>query len=377
MSRPSKLERLAEDAIAARNGAAHQASDSPCDTPIDPPAEPGILLSTVQPQRVDWLWPGRIPLGKLTILDGDPGLGKSVLTLELAARVSRGDLMPFEATEPGDECDPGGVLLLSAEDGLDDTIVPRLVAANADLDRCLSLSVIPDVQGGERLLQLPDDAHVIAEGARRMKARLIVVDPLTAFLGTETNTHKDSDCRRAFWPLAKVAEETGAAVVTVRHLNKAAGGSPIYRGGGSIAIIGAARSGLLVARDPDNPDLRVLATTKCNLAKEAASLSFSLESHAATGALRIRWGGPSAQTAASLLAVPRDEEDRGALQEAAEVLTAILVNGPKLEKEVQAEARKASISGTTLRRAKRLLRVKSQKNSFTGAWLWELPERIA
>src|SRR6516225_11459229 len=125
---------------------------------------PGILLSTVTPQRVEWLSPGRIPLSKLTIIDGDPGLGKSVLTLELAARVSRGLAMPGD--EAGDNRDPADVVILSAEDGIEDTIVPRLDAAGADRSRIRALNLVPDSDGGQRLPSLPLDAPYVESAVR-------------------------------------------------------------------------------------------------------------------------------------------------------------------------------------------------------------------
>jgi AAA domain len=330
----------------------------------------GVLLSTVQPQRVEWLWRGRIPLGKLTILDGDPGLGKSVLTLDLAARVSRGLAMP-DGT-PGRQ---GGVVLLTAEDGLDDTVVPRLEAAGADRSRILALDLVPDESGlGKRLPSLPRDAGYILAAARRMAARLVVADPLTAYLGDQINSHRDQDCRRALWPLAKIAEETGAAVLVVRHLNKDTGGSPLYRGGGSIGIIGAARSGLLVAADPDNPDWRVLATTKCNLARKPVGLKFALEG-TPDGALRVGWMGESVHTAESLLAAPRDEEDRDLLEEAVGVLRAILAEGSILAVEAKRQCRNAGVSERTMLRAKAVLGVRSNLIGFgkNGHWHWSLP----
>src|SRR5262249_38280653 len=310
--------------------------------------ELGILLSTVQPQTVQWLWPGRIPLGKLTILDGDPGLGKSVLTLTLAASVTRGWSMPLEPREPGVAPEPAGVVLLNAEAGLEDTIRPRLDAAGADPARVLALDRIPDGDSF-RLPVLPVDAVYVKLAVRRLEAKLVIIDPLTAFLGGETNTHKDQDCRRALYPLAMLAQETGAAVLVVRHLNKAAGTNPLYRGGGSIGIIGAARSGLLVAKDPDNPDQRVLASTKCNLAKLPPALVYALDT-APNGALRIGWKGESTHTAESLLAVPRDDEERDAVQEGADVLKTILCNGQLPAADVKAQARKAGVSERTLAR---------------------------
>lgn len=370
MGRPRKTltDRLRERA--QRNGRANK-------PPLVPPGDPqpdqelGVLLSTVHPQRVEWLWPGRIPLGKLTILDGDPGLGKSVLTLDLATRVSRGLSMPFEEREPGVDREPAGVVLLSAEDGLDDTIRPRLDAAGADVERVLALDKIPE-KDGARLPVLPNDALCVRQAVKRMQAQLVVIDPLSAFLGRETNMHKDQDTRRALHPLALVAQQTGAAVVVVRHLNKAAGSNPLYRGGGSIGIIGAARSGLLVARDPDNPDRRILASTKCNLAKLPPSLTFDL-SQAGNGALRVGWIGQSTHTAESLLATGRDDEDRSAVQEAVEVLRSILESGPVLADDVKKDARKAGIADRTLHRAKSILGVKPRKVGFIGKWQWSLP----
>jgi hypothetical protein len=348
--------------------------EPPHDGDAEPERDLGILLSAVRPERVSWLWPGRIPLGKLTVLDGDPGLGKSVLTLDLAARVTRGLLMPGEEREPGVDPEPAGVVLLTAEDGLDDTVRPRLDAAGADVERVLALDKIPE-RDGPRLPVLPGDAIHIRDAIRRIGARLVVIDPLTAFLGGETNTHKDQDVRRALHPLAILAQQTGAAVLVVRHLNKVQGGNPLYRGGGSIGIIGAARSGLLVARDPENPDHRVLAATKCNLAKLPVSLAFDL-SPAENGALRVGWIGPSTHTAESLLATPRENEDPSAVQEAVEVLRIILASGPVPAKEVWQEARKAGVTEPTLRRAKTLLGVRSAKLGYgkEGVWRWSLPE---
>jgi hypothetical protein len=266
------------------------------------------------------------------------------------------------------------VVLLSAEDGLEDTIRPRLDAAGADVERVLALDKIPD-GAGVRLPVLPQDAIFLKDAAQRMGARLVIIDPLTAFLAGETNAHKDQDVRRALHPLAKVAEDTGAAVLVIRHLNKAAGGNPLYRGGGSIGIIGAARSGLLVARDPDNPDGRVLASTKCNLARLPASLSFDL-STADNGALRVGWIGECAHTAESLLAAPGDDEERGSVQEAVEVLRAILSAGDRPAKHVQQEARSAGVADASLRRAKAQLRVQSRRIGFgpNTEWRWSLPD---
>jgi hypothetical protein len=344
-------------------GGAHEPPEDP------PPTEIGILLSTVRALSVAWLWPARIPLAKLTILDGDPGLGKSVLTADLAARVSRGMAMPDGAT--GAVGDAAGVVLLSAEDGLEDTIVPRLDAAGADRSRIVAITTVPAQDGsGQRAPVLPLDVPYIRAAVGRVGAALIIVDPLMAYLAPDVNAHRDADVRRALVPLVQLAEHTGAAVLVVRHLNKGNAPNPLYRGGGSIGIIGAARSGLLVARDPDNADRRVLASTKCNLARLPPALGFALDS-APSGALRIGWTGASSHTAETLLAAPRDDGDRGELQGAVDVLREILADGPMPAADVQAEARRAGVSAATLRRAKDGLRVVSRKTG--GTWTWYLP----
>ncbi len=335
-------------------------------------AGPGVLLSTVQPKAVEWLWPGRIPLGRLTILDGDPGLGKSVLTMDLAGRVSAGLGMP-----DGTPCRAAGVVVLNNEDGRDDTVVPRLLASGGDLSRVLALDIVPDGDS-ERLISLPADLDYLRQAIERVAANLVIVDPLMAWIGGEHNTHRDQDCRRALHPLGRLAEDTGAAVLVVRHLNKMAGGNPLYRGGGSIGIIGAARSGLLVAKDPDNPDRRVLASVKCNLAKLPASLAFDL-SPDDQGRLRVGWVGESTHTADSLLAVPQNDEDRDAVQEAVEVLRAILADGQLTADEVKRQARRAGLADRTLYRAKAILGVRAVRVGFgpEGRWHWSLKESAA
>jgi putative DNA primase/helicase len=335
-----------------------------------------VRLSEVQPEQVQWAWAGRIPLGKLTVLDGDPGLGKSTVVLDLVARLTTGRAMPDASGSdlPG----PVGVVLLSAEDGLADTIQPRLEAAGADLARVFALTHVPD-GGAGRLPQIPDDLEYLEAIIRDYAAKLLVVDPLMAYLGQSVNTHRDQDVRRALAPLARLGERTGAAVLSIRHLNKAAEGNPLYRGGGSIGIIGAARSGLLVARDPDDPTgaRRALASQKSNLAPTPTSLTYVLEP-TASGAARVAWQGPTSFTAAALLGQPASTDSRSALHEAMDFLRDALASGPGPVKEVEREAKEAGIARSTLRRAQRELRIKPRKLGRPGEsgqqWVWALPE---
>lgn len=337
------------------------------------PEEVGQLLSSVEPERVEWLWPGRLALGKIVLVDGDPGLGKSAMVLDLAARVSAGGRWP-----DGAACEAGGVVLLSAEDGLADTIRPRLDAAGADTSRILALATVPDEEGRERMLSIPEDLGLIERGIRRVGARLVVVDPLMAFLSGETNSHKDQDVRRALAPLAALAEGCGVCMVVIRHLNKSAAHNPLYRGGGSIGIIGAARMAFVVGKDPQDENRRVLAATKNNLAAAPQSLVFSLE-EAENGSVRVRWLGSSEVSAKDLLA-PAREEHADARDEAVLFLREILAGGPVPAKKVIEEADGAGIAEKTLRRAKKELGILVYRENTegekrgAGRWLWRLPE---
>jgi hypothetical protein len=326
----------------------------------------GTLMSEVEPEQVEWLWPGRLPLGKLAVLDGDPGLGKSVVTIDVAARVSAGLELPDG--QPGKSA---GVVLLSAEDGLRDTIRPRLDAAGADSERIFALSTVIEAKGGERMISLTRDLTIIEKAIESVEARLVIVDPLTAFLSEKTDSYKDQDIRRALAPLAALAERTRAAILIVRHLNKAAGGNTLYRGGGSIAIIGAARSGLVIAQDPEDSERRILAANKHNLSRAAPSLAFSIET-APNGTACVSWRGTSTLSAGDILKEPTDPEQKSALSEAKEFLSQELEDGRVPAEQVEKDARGAQISMRTLKRAKRQLGVKSRKQG--DVWYWVLTQ---
>lgn len=326
----------------------------------------GLVMAAVRAEPVRWLWPGRIPAGKLTVLDGDPGLGKSCVTLDLAARVSTGREMP-----DGSAGASGGVVLASAEDDPADTVRPRLDAAGANCERVLALRVAEYGTIAQ--------TDVLRAAIERVGAALVVIDPLMAYvgLGRDVNSYRDQDVRAMLAPLAALAAETGAAILLVRHLRKsAADGNPLYRGGGSIGIIGAARSGLLAARDPDDPELRVLAVTKANLAREAPSMGYRLVE--ADGAVAVEWLGQSERRAAELLGVPASAEERGDLHDAVEWLCGQLAAGEAAAADLQRAARATGIAERTLWRAKRQLGVAARRDGGRdGKWCWSLPPKAA
>lgn len=335
---------------------------------VDSPDSLGVCLWDVRASKVEWLWPGRLPLGKLAILDGDPGLGKSSLTLDLAARVSRGQPMPGET----DARPAANVVLLSAEDGLSDTIRPRLENAGADLTRVFALDAVPNGAGQPgRPPVFPDDAGWLHDMIRMQNARLVVIDPLMAFLGMNVNAMNDQNVRRALFPLSRLAEATGATILVVRHLNKNPQGAAVYRGGGSIGIIGAARIGLLVAQDPDDPQGRVLAVSKSNLAAKAATMRFRVVTE--DDGPRLQWAGEAAFSADELLK-PEPSAEAPVIADAIEFLQAMLNGGPVRVPELFDEAHRLGLSDITLRRAKANLgAIAYTMPTETGKeWYWAL-----
>jgi hypothetical protein len=264
------------------------------------------------------------------------------------------------------------VLLLSAEDDLARTIKPRLLALGADLSR---IHALPDVPAGKlrRPPVLPDDLPIVEALVVRHCVRLVVIDPLMAYLSGRVDSHKDSDIRLALYRVKLLAERTQAAVLVVRHLNKLVTvAEPLYRGGGSIGIIGAARSALLVGRHPGNPELRVLARSKGNLCAEPEALAYSIVAY--EGSAIVQWQGPVNLTAADLLAKGGRAKKGEALEDATAFLRAELAGGAKPAEDVLARAKECGISERTLKRAKQELGVRAAKSGWDGAWTWTLPQ---
>lgn len=332
--------------------------------------------ATVPPRRARWLYDGRVPLGTVSILAGEPGLGKSTLLSDLAAGVSKGTL-------PGDLThNPAGVLIASAEDDPAATLVPRLMAAEADLERVhfVTLRVEADGQDTPGALTLPDDVPALLEEARSVGARLLVLDPVVAYLDGQINAHRDQHVRRVLAPLAEHAARMNLAVLAVLHLNKTSGGTALNRVGGSVGFGGAARSVLLLARDPEDPEgdrgpSRVLAHVKCNLGPKAESLLGRVVAHEVQtpeGPASVgRWQvvGRSDHAADDL--VDPEGETPSAREEAAAFLREQLDAGPVAARAILARARDAGISERTLKRAKKQIGAVSEKGE--DGWSWVLP----
>lgn len=245
----------------------------------------GTIISNIEKQPIHWLWPGYLAQGKVAIIDGDPGLGKGLLSIDLAARMTRGRPMPGEIH--GQE--PSNVIMLTPEDDPADTIRPRLEVAGADLDRIRVLNMAPGVDGRDHFMTIPRDVPQIEKAIIHDNARLLIIDPITACLDSGVKIFVDTEVRAALMPLVDLAMRTGCVILLVRHLNKGGGDNALYRGGGSIAFAGLVRTAMVLARHPDDEKMRVLAVSKTNLPKEPPALAFSLVSDDPDAWPRVVW----------------------------------------------------------------------------------------
>ncbi|HJT59859.1 MAG TPA: AAA family ATPase [Ktedonobacteraceae bacterium] len=260
----------------------------------------GTLLSDIESEQLHWLWEKRIPSGKLTILDGDPGLGKSLLTLDLAARITTGKPMP-DGT-PGVK---GRVLLIAPEDGAADTIKPRVEAVGGDPSRIRLLSIVKSTshRTRETILSpftLSKHFSTLVKTIYQTLPTLVILDPLMAVLGSGISASSDQKIRENLSLLAILAQRANCAILIVRHLNKGGSENPLYRGSGSIGIIATVRTGLLVVQHPFDENKRLLVPIKNNLSEKASNLTYQVTANA-DGIPSIQWLGTNHYPVASLL----------------------------------------------------------------------------
>ena len=307
-------------------------------------------LADVERENVTWMWQGFLPHKKLVIVDGMPGVGKSTLTADIAAKVSTGATFPC-----GTENRARGVLFLAVEDGVADTIRPRVEAAGGDVERVYAMSGV-EIQGQESAPDLSKHIEIIRNLVIEHDIGLIIIDPIMALLGANVDSYRDQDVRSITTPLARLAEELDVIVLVVRHPNKSISSNALMRGGGSMAFIGAARVGWVVGKDPSDESRRILAIAKSNLAMMADSLQFQLVTDEQFGCARIEWLGKSMVSADILYSEPNQDE-RNQTDEAMEWLQDFLGDSEIDNKDVKRKATEAGISEKALRRAREKLRV--------------------
>ncbi len=296
-----------------------------------------IRMSDVELTPVEWLWKPYLPFGKLSVLQGDPGEGKTYFAMHLAAACTNGKLLPNM-----ERMEPFNVIYQTAEDGLGDTVKPRLIEAGADLDRVL---VIDD---SEVQLTLSDER--IEKAIVENNARLVIIDPIQAYLGADVDMNRANEVRPIFMRLGQVAQRTGCAILLIGHLNKAAGMQSLQRGLGSIDIAAAVRSVMFIGKLKHDPTMRILTHEKSSLAPPGVSLAFSLGDEGG-----FRWVGEYDITADEMLSGIEPQRETKT-QQAKDLICALLAGGKQvLSEDIDKAALERGIPGRTVRDAKREL----------------------
>ena len=296
-----------------------------------------IRMSDVELTPVEWLWKPYLPFGKLSVLQGNPGEGKTYFAMHLAAACTNGKLLPNM-----ERMEPFNVIYQTAEDGLGDTVKPRLIEAGADLDRVLVIDD-SDVQ-----LTLSDER--IEKAIIENNARLVIIDPIQAYLGADVDMNRANEVRPIFMRLGQVAQRTGCAILLIGHLNKAAGMQSLQRGLGSIDIAAAVRSVMFIGKLKHDPTMRILTHEKSSLAPPGASLAFSLGDEGG-----FRWVGEYDITADEMLSGIEPQRETKT-QQAKDLICTLLAGGKQvLSEDIDKAALERGIPGRTVRDAKREL----------------------
>jgi energy-coupling factor transporter ATP-binding protein EcfA2 len=338
----------------------------------------------ITPEPVEWLWSGRVALGKLTLIAGEPGLGKSQVVIAMAAAVtSAGEWPCREGRAP-----QGNVVILSAEDDVADTIVPRLMAAGADLKRVRIIRAVQD-PAGRRGFNLTTDLELLEkEIARLGDVRFVTIDPISSYLGPKVDSHVNASVRAVLEPVNEMAARLRIAIVAITHQPKGTGTAAIHRFIGSIAFVAAARGAFMVTRDPEDKDRYLFLPVKNNLARLGNGLAYRLEQRRLVENLdhdivasSVTWESEPVTISADQALQATDAQAGGQVPagaDAEEFLRDALADGAIAVKDLQADAKQAGLSWATIRRAKdrvgAIVERKSHGFGGKGEWLWRLPD---
>jgi putative DNA primase/helicase len=331
----------------------------------------GVSAASIVVIPTKWEWWHRFPSGEVIMIDSDPNLGKTTLVTDLAARKSRGLAWP-----DGELCEAGNVIIVSAEDS-SNTLVGRLTAHDADLSRIRIVSGNFQRDGATQVLTLPEHAGELEKIIRADKARLMFIDPLTGIISEKVDSHRDSSVRRVMGVISHLAQSTGCTIICIRHLTKqAAIENALYRGGGSIAIIAAARAGFILGFDPNDKApvaerARIFAHLKYNLGPQTPSLAFRIRAGEGESFAHVEWiEGGSPLTPNELLLAPAKPRNADALDRAVDFLKLELAPGQRRSTELEAAADAAGISKSTFERARKTLKTVSFRTE--GIWYTSL-----
>lgn len=329
-----------------------------------------IDLDKIEPKSISWLWYNKIPSGKISLIVGDPGAGKSLLSLYIASVISRGDDWP-DVKNPSAE-NKGSVIILTAEDSIDDTVRVRADAMEADASKIKILEGMIPVADQLEFFNIRKHIQVLEKAIEKTgDVKLVVFDPITAYLG-DIEGNKNVQVRATLAPLAALADKHKLAIIGISHLNKDQAKKALYRALGSVAFTATARSVWLVQQDEDDPKYqrRFFSPLKANICKNPTTLAFSIDGP--IGQPRVTFESmPVDKTAEELLADEETKERMTAIEEARHFLLEMLKGGKKPSKEIEDQAKELNIAPATLKRARKKLKIKPYQEG--GQWWTELP----
>ncbi len=334
-----------------------------------------VTASEIQPELIEWLWEGRIPFGKLTLFSGNPDLGKSLVTLDIAGRATTGRDWP----DGKNSTPPCHVLILTAEDDPKDTIVPRLMACEADRQKVhfLTSTIFRTGKRGQaaRDFALDTDVQLLNQHLRQHpETRVVIIDPISNYLGG-ASINKEQEVRRVLSPLAKVMADTGCAGITVGHFNKSLGVAAIHKTGGAVALVGIQRMAWGFMRSPDDAEVTLMLRVKGNLSKSKGGLRYRIKTRQVPISGQsveqpiISWDGVTEETADGTLSVESDPGE-GKIRAAMRWVKTALAEGPRRASDVYKEAEPQGFIVSTVRTASERIGVK--KANVRGEWYWDL-----